>query len=325
MALRDSVAATLLGLVLAGCEGGDPSEEDRPPSSQESAAARSTTATPPSHETRVALLGTGTPIPHRERSGPATGVVADGHGYLVDMGRDVVRQLRRIAQLGEPALGLRMLNRVFVTHLHSDHVTGYPDMIATPPILGRTKPLRVYGPPGLRAMSDHFFAAFAEDFARRPALAALEPRELLRVTEISPGVVYEDAHVRVTGFLVDHPDWKYAYGYRFDTPTRSIVISGDTGPTESVVEACAGCDVLVHEVYCETGMKKIIDSRGVWAYNRRAHTSAVELGELAARARPTLLILTHRIDYGCSPDDLIRNVRRSFDGQVVVGEDLSIH
>jgi ribonuclease Z len=271
------------------------------------------------------LLGTGTPIPQPKRAGPSTAVVIGGQGYLVDMGRGVVRQLHRISLLGEQALGLQRLSRVFVTHLHSDHVTGYPDMIATPPILGRNTALQVYGPPGIRVMSDHFLAAFAEDFARRPALADLEPSALLRVTEIVPGVVYEDLHVRVTAFPVTHPEWEYAYGYRFDARTRSIVISGDTAPAESVVEACAGCDVLVHEVYCASGMQKLIPNRDVWAYNRRAHTSAVELGELAARAQPKLLVLTHRLDYGCSPDDLIRNVRRSFEGEVVVGEDLTIY
>ena len=276
-------------------------------------------------DVRVVLLGTGTPIPQPGRSGPATAIVAWDRAYLVDIGRGALLQARIASLDGIEALDPRQLRVAFLTHLHSDHITGLPDLIATPPTLGREGPLSVYGPPGTRAMTERFVAAFVEDFAQRSSLRERAPATIVMASEISVGPVYEDSYVRVTAFAVEHPGWEHAYGYRFDTSERSIVVSGDTAPARAVIDACRGCDVLVHEVYCAVGMKRMTSSQNLWDYNARAHTSARELGEIAAQARPKLLVLTHRIDYGCSREELVALVGERFDGKVVVGDDLAVY
>lgn len=201
---------------------------------------------------RASLLGTGTPNADPDRFGPAVAIVVDTNVYLVDAGGGVVHQTAAAARYDSiPALGPSHLRIDFLTHLHSDHTVGLPDLMFSPWVLGRTAPLDVYGPPGTAAMVDHLNAAYAEDVDIR--LHGGEPSNKTgyggQAHEVTPGVVYRDALVRVTAFEVQHGKWPHAYGYRFDTPDRSIVISGDTRPSDAVVRACNGCDVLVHEVY----------------------------------------------------------------------------
>jgi ribonuclease BN (tRNA processing enzyme) len=273
----------------------------------------------PRESTVVVLLGTGTPRPDPEASGPATAIVVGERVYLVDAGPGVER---RLAAAHLPIDGVTAL---FVTHLHSDHTLGVPDLIFTSWVMGRTKPLAAYGPHGLRAMTDHILAAWAEDIdVRTNGLEKRTPGGYrVDVHEIGPGVVYDSAGVRVTAFRVEHGTWREAYGYRIDTPARSVVISGDTKPSENLVRAAAGADVLVHEVYPATRMAANVTESTRWpAYMRDFHTSDVELGQLAARIRPKLLILSHIIRRGATDEELLAGVRQSFDGRVVVGHDL---
>ena len=198
-------------------------------------------------DTRVILLGTGTPNPEPQRMGPAVAVVSGDRVYLVDCGPGVVR---RAAQAG---LQMEQLTRVFVTHLHSDHTAGYPDLILTPPNSGRSEPLEAYGPPGLRAMTAHILAAWREDLdVRLHGTQPVTPRGfVVEAHDVKPGEVYRDAGMRVVAFAVEHGAWKYAYGYRFEAPDKVIVISGDTTYSKGLIEASKGCDILVHEVYSE--------------------------------------------------------------------------
>ena len=281
-----------------------------------SAAGLAAQETAPRESTVVVLLGTGTPRPDPEASGPATAIVVGQRVFLVDAGPGVER---RLAAAHLPIDGVTAL---FVTHLHSDHTLGYPDLIFTTWVMGRTKPLAAYGPHGLRAMTDHILAAWAEDIdVRTNGLEKRTPGGYrVDVHEISPGVVYDSAGVRVTAFAVEHGTWRAAYGYRFDSPGRSVVISGDTKPSENLVRAAAGADVLVHEVYPAARMAA--ESPPWPTYMREFHTSDVELGQLAARIRPKLLILSHIIRRGATDEELLAGVRKSFDGRVVVGHDL---
>ena len=203
---------------------------------------------------RVVILGTGTPNADPDRWGPAVAVVAGGQAYLVDAGAGVVRRAAAAARDHEiDALSPEGLDRLFVTHLHSDHTVGLPDLILSPWVLDRPEPLLIFGPPGTSAMATHIGEAWREDIHMR--LFGLEPRDAnadayrAPVTETTGGPVYEDEHVRVTAIPVLHGSWPHALGYRFDARGRSIVISGDARPSESLVEACDGCDVLLHEVY----------------------------------------------------------------------------
>ncbi len=270
--------------------------------------------------TVVVLLGTGMPRPNPDASGPATAVVVGRRVFLVDAGTGVERQL---AAARLPIDGVTAL---FVTHLHSDHTLGYPDLILTSWVMGRRTPLPAYGPRGLAAMTDHILAAWAEDIRiRTEGLEHEAPGGYrVRVHEISPGVVYDSGGVRVTAFPVQHGSWPEAFGFRFDTPGRSVVVSGDTRPSEDLVRAARGADVLVHEAYAEGRMAPLPNEAKDWPdYMRSFHTSDVELGSLAARIRPRLLVLTHILRRGASDQELLADVRRGgFTGRTVVGRDL---
>ncbi len=270
--------------------------------------------------TVVVLLGTGFPRPNPDASGPATAVVVGRRVFLVDAGSGVERQL---AAAHLPIDGVAAL---FVTHLHSDHTLGYPDLILTSWVMGRRAPLEAYGPHGLAAMTDHILAAWSEDIRiRTEGLEHETPGgERVHVHEIGPGVVYDSGGVRVTAFPVEHGSWPEAFGFRFDTPGRVVVISGDTRPSEALVRASQGADVLVHEVYAERRTQPRGNEQADWPrYMRAFHTSDVELGALAARIRPRLLVLTHVIRRGAPDEELVADVRRGgFTGEVVVGRDL---
>lgn len=277
-------------------------------------------AVPQTDSAVVVLLGTGLPRPNPKASGPATAVVVGSRVFLFDAGSGVERQL---AAAGLPINGV---TAVFITHLHSDHTLGYPDLIITSWIMGRTRPLDAFGPPGLARMTDHILAAYSEDIAIRSA--GLEHEVVVtpqvRVREIRPGVVYDSAGVRITAILVAHGSWPVAFGYRIDAPGRSIVISGDTRPVAALEKASAGVDVLVHEAYSSDNLKPENRPGGAdWpTYMHAFHTSDVELGGIAARARPKLLVLTH-LGLRGTDSVLIAGVRRGgFTGEVAVGKDL---
>jgi ribonuclease Z len=272
-------------------------------------------------QTQIILLGTGTPYPDPLASGPATAVVVGKRVFLFDAGAGLMRQVNAA---GLPISGPEA---VFITHLHSDHTLGYPDLILTSWIMGRASPLQVYGPRGLRFMTQHLLTAFSEDIRIRSKGLEREVQGGYRanVHEIREGVVYQRDGVRITAIRVPHGSWKEAYAYRIDTPDRSIVISGDTSPSKALVAASRGVDVLVHEVYLATHLKPEDRPGGeFWPqYMREFHTSDVELGNIAAQAKPKLLILTHIIRFGGTDEELVEGVRKGgFSGPVIVGRDL---
>jgi ribonuclease Z len=274
--------------------------------------------------TQVVLLGTGTPNADPDRSGPATAVVVNDAAYLVDFGPGVVRRAAEADRRGIKALAVKNLKIAFVTHLHSDHTAGYADLILTPAVHGRDAPLEVYGPKGLRAMTDHILAAYREDMQIR--FHGGEPSKpagyVVHAHEIAPGVVYRDANVTVKAFRVPHGEWRDAFGYRFETADKTIVISGDTAPSNTIAEACNGCDILIHEVYSDAGFAKRTPD---WQrYHSRYHTSASALAAIATAARPRLLVLYHQLLWSASKDDLMREIEAGYRGKVVFGNDLDV-
>lgn len=275
--------------------------------------------------TRIVLLGTGTPLAHPRRYGPSLAVVVDDQPYLVDFGTGVVRRAQAAYLIGIKGLKLVNLHKAFCTHLHSDHTMGLADLILTPWMGGRSQPLDIYGPKGLRVLTDHVSEAYKEDVNLRIyGEERLNPRGCrIRVHEISSGVVYTDEKVTVKAFRVKHGAWKEAYGYRFETPDLTVVVSGDTCPCPGLIENSRGCDVLIHEVYCLKNYNELTERTK--AYMSAYHTSSAELAKIAKRVQPKLLILYHQIHFlASSADDLLREVRKDYKGKMVYGNDLDI-
>jgi ribonuclease BN (tRNA processing enzyme) len=271
--------------------------------------------------TTVVLLGTGMPRPDPRASGPATAVVVGDRVFLIDAGPGVMRQL------SAAKLPINGVTAVLFTHLHSDHTLGYPDLIFTTWVMGRKSPLRAYGPPGLRGMTDHLVAAYAEDIrVRKDGLEHQTPDgHRVEVHEIRAGIMFEAEGVRIEAIPVEHGIWEHAFAYRIDTNDRSIVVSGDTRALESLVPKFSGVDVLVHEVYASARLKPENRPGGEdWPrYMHDYHTSDVELGALAQRMQPKLLVLNHVIRMGASDEELVAGIRAGgYTGDVVVGCDL---
>jgi ribonuclease BN (tRNA processing enzyme) len=277
-------------------------------------------------ETKVVLLGTGTPSADPERSGPAVAVVVNGTAYLVDSGPGVVRRAAAAQRKNSiPALNVAKLEKVFVTHLHSDHTLGLPDLIFTPWVLGRTAPLEVYGPHGLKDMTKNIEAAWVKDIdIRIHGLEQGNPTGYkVNAHEIEPGEIYKDANVTVTAFGVKHGSWDQAFGYKFQTPDRTVVFSGDTSPTDAIAKACSGCDVLLHEVYNAHSLTD--ETHPALRYFQAFHTSAQELGAIATAAHPKLLVLYHQMFLGLPEQDLLDQVKQGYKGNVVSARDLDVY
>lgn len=288
------------------------------------------------NRTKVVLLGTGTPNPVPARSGPCTAVIVDDRSYIIDFGPGIVRRAETAyRQKGITALKPKNLKTAFLTHLHSDHTVGYPDLIFTPWVMERDAPLKVFGPKGTIDMTNHIMKAYEADIDGRMNGLEKANSEGITVipTDISEGLVYKDDLVKVEAFLVNHPPFE-AYGYKFTTPDKVVVISGDTTPNENVVKHAKGCDILVHEVYSGQGIK---NKPPKWyKYHTSVHTSSYELGEIAKKANPKLLVLYHQLfmvgdDETASSavienrvQEIISEIKEKFDGEVVSGNDLDV-
>jgi ribonuclease Z len=271
------------------------------------------------------MLGTGNPNPNPERSGPAVAIVVGDQPYLIDFGPGVVRRAAAAALGGIEALKINRLNRAFVTHLHSDHTAGFSDLILTPWVIERNEPLQVYGPEGIISMSEHILAAYEQDINMR--VFGLEPANnqgyRVEAHEISPGVIYQDSLVTVEAFEVHHGSWPQAFGYRFTTADRVIVISGDATPSPMIEEMCQACDVLIHEVYSDSGFAR--RSPDWQDYHSQYHTSATELGAMAQRARPGVLLLYHQMWWGSTDETLVEEIAAHFDGTIISTVDLGVY
>ena len=294
--------------------------------------------------TKVVLLGTGTPVPDPDRAGPATAIVVDDSAYLVDFGPGIVRR-SKAAVLSKHITALEPANLkvAFVTHLHSDHTAGYPDLIFTGWTAGRRIPLEVYGPTGLQSMTEHILQAYRIDIETRTNAEGDQRANpegwKVNQHEIRAGVIYRDAKVTVTAFPTKHA--MESYGFRFDTPDRSIVISGDTSPTDETIKACNGCDVLIHEARAEEMYAKLPPERR--SFGAKNHTTSEQLAALASKAKPGLLIVYHAwisewpdvppsdkpvvLTTGAlhsTPEVLQKEIRSRYAGEFVIGRDLDV-
>ena len=275
--------------------------------------------------TDLVLLGTGTPNADPLRSGPAAAVVVNDICYLIDAGPGVVRRAAAAQAKDIPALPPEHLARVFLTHLHSDHTVGLPDLLLSPWVLGRRDPLHVYGPPGTEAMVEHLVAAYRCDVEER--LSGLEPANPSGchavVHEIGPGTLRDEDGVQIEAIPVQHGGLD-AIGYKFTSGERTIVVSGDTTPCEALINAATDCDVLLHEVYSTRGFATLSPE---WQrYHVQAHTSSAQLAAIALRARPRLLVLYHQLHWGTSDEALLKEIRQhGYEGELRSGEDLGVY
>ena len=277
-------------------------------------------------KTRLILLGTGGgPRPRTASSAPAQVVVVNNTAYVVDCGNGVARQL---VFAGVP---LRTLRHVFITHHHSDHNADYGNLILLSWTAGLRTPVDSWGPPPLARMTDLFFQMNAPDIEARIAdegRVALRP--LVRVHELNEGgVVMEDENVKVTAALVHHPPMIPSFAYRFDGADRSIVISGDTTPSDHLVQLAQGADILVHGALYPAAVDRLVAGVPNASDLKRSilshQTSAEEAGRVASLARVKTLVLSHLVpadDPAVTDQMWIDAARLHFGGQIVVGKDL---
>ncbi len=275
---------------------------------------------------RVTLLGTGTPIPIVERFGPSTLVEAGSEKLLFDCGRGAPL---RLWQLHVPLSAVT----VFFTHLHSDHIVGFPDLWLTGwlpnPFGHRTGPMRVYGPAGAKAMVQHLEEAYQADIRIRMADEKL-PRSGADIltTEITEGVVYEKHGIKVTAFEVDHGEFiKPAFGYRVDYQGHSVVLSGDTRVSENLIRLSKGTDVLFHEV--AAAKRENLNTSEAARRILGHHTTPEDAGRVFTRVLPRLAVYTHIGLFSTDPsiaaptvEDLLSLTRTTYSGPLEVGEDL---
>jgi ribonuclease Z len=271
-------------------------------------------------EIRVTLLGTGSPAPVMNRFGPSILVEAGRQKFVFDAGRGA---LQRLTQAN---VSWRDVQGVFLTHLHSDHVVGFPDLWLTGWLTTRREaPVLVWGPRGTQNMMSHLVQAYAYDIGIRqadehtPAGGAV-----IRASDIDAGFVYEKEGVRVTAFAVDHAPVEPAFGYRIDHAGRSVVLSGDTRFSENLIRHAEGADLLIHEVtapetFVRAGVQPEL-AQTIMAH----HTTAERAGEIFARVKPRLAVYSHIVRPSATEQDLAAPTRKAYSGPLAVGEDLMV-
>ncbi|HYS52561.1 MAG TPA: MBL fold metallo-hydrolase [Thermoanaerobaculia bacterium] len=265
----------------------------------------------------VILLGTGYPRPDANHAGPATAIVAGDKWFLVDAGRGATMRV------AATPLQYENLRGVFITHLHSDHTAGLPDVFITSWQFGRkSTPLPLYGPAGIRQLADAMLRFFAVDIHIRRDLVEKHPAAGATIAThvVRQGVVYDDGDVRVTAFAVEHPPVAPAFGYRFDSGGHAIVVSGDTRPNANLIRFAKGADILVQEAYLPEHFDRV-DKPDVAAKLKAYHTTAEEAGEIATAAGVKTLVLTHLVPAGAQ-GTFAERAAKTFHGQIIVGDDL---
>ncbi|MCY3574753.1 MAG: MBL fold metallo-hydrolase [Chloroflexi bacterium] len=273
--------------------------------------------------TQVVILGSGTPNADPDRVSASLAVVVDDQPYLVDCGHGAVQRVVEARARGLIAWDTTALTRLFVTHLHGDHTVGLPDLLYTPWIHERQSDIKAIGPRGLAEMARHIELAYSENIREhRSAHPSSRDGYKIAVREVAEGCVYEDDLVTVEALAADHGDLA-ALSYKFITPNGSIVISGDTKPVADFAGWARGCDLLLHEVY---SAQQFANRPLAWqAYHARAHTSSDELAALASVARPKWLVLVHQLFWGQTPAELVAEVLRGYDGEVISASDLDVY
>jgi ribonuclease Z len=265
---------------------------------------------------RVVLLGSGVgPLVNLKQFGASTLIEAGGERLLFDCGRGATL---RLAQVGVP---IGSISRLFLTHLHSDHVVQIPDLLLTGWVGGgRAIPLEVWGPDGTRDMMDHLQQAFAFDIHMRRDVDEKAPGDGIKVVshDIKQGIIFDEQGVKVTAFLVDHGPVTPAFGYRVDYRGHSVVLSGDTRVSENLIRFAQGVDVLVHEVVDADAVRARQVNREVAEAIIAHHTTPDKAGELFARIKPRLAVYSHAPNTA----SVLAQTRKAYAGQLEGPEDM---
>lgn len=279
-----------------------------------------------SPRSRLILLGTaGGPTPKASRAAPSQAIVVDGAVYIVDCGNGVARQMVLAG------LELGSLRGVFLTHHHSDHNADYGNLLLLAWAANLSTVVDTYGPPPLARMTEQFLALNETDIRTRvDDEGRVHLRTLIRAHDIAGGgEVMRDSRVTVTAAVVNHPPLSPAFAYRFDCPDRSIVISGDTAPSEALVDLARGADVLVHEVMHVPSIESLIaaepNARTLREHLLASHSTPADVGRTATAAGVTTLVLSHFVPGGypfLSDEVWYDAVRPYFSGRLIVGRDL---
>ena len=279
-------------------------------------------------ETKLIILGSGTPNPDPERYGSGYAIIVNESAYIVDFGPGIVRRISAMSPSwgGKfPSMELENINIAFLTHIHSDHSGALADLILTPWIMGRSEPLNLYGPKGLKAMSENIIEAYIDDINYR--LYGSQPANKLGYTTnvneiIEDGIIYKDNNVEVIAFKNNHGDFKNSFGFLFITEDKRILLSGDTAVSNNLIKYGENLDILVHEVFSsETFVNKTKDWQ---TYHKAHHTSSIDVGKIAKKLKPKKLVLSHILFWGASDESLINDVRENFNGETIIAQDLMI-
>lgn len=301
---------------------------------------------PASSSTILITLGTRSgPRPTIERAQSSNMLIVNGTLYLVDAG---IGTTRRVTQAD---IALADIGRIFLTHLHDDHIGGLPALVTSEYNLGRTAPIEIYGPPGTKALSDGMiqFLTVSSEIRVSDGNRSFLIGEIVKSYEVEPGIVYTDENVTVTvvenshfNFSMDSPAFgKYrSYSYRFETSDKIVVFTGDTGPSDAVTDLARGADILVTEVTFasadEIRERRIAtntwdimtpsEQAGYLRHMVEEHLTQEEVGIMAERAGVKTVVLTHLPNSG-DPNDRYERFREQvklhFSGEVLVANDFS--
>ena len=277
-----------------------------------------------SASTKLFILGTGTPNPNPERMGSSYLVLANDEPYLFDYGTGVIRRIAAFSPSwgGEyQALEVENLKYAFLTHIHSDHTLGLADLIITPWIMGRSEPLKIFGPKGAKNMHTNIIKAYQPDIDYR--IYGTQPQNStgykVIFNELKDKFVYQDENIKVTAFLNDHGDLQESYGFLIETTDKKILISGDTAMSKNLISYGENLDYLIHEIYSQKGFNNKTPD---WQkYHQAHHTGPKEVAEIANLLQPKSLILSHILFWGSSEQEILDEGKTFYSGKIIVAED----
>ena len=273
-------------------------------------------------KTKLILLGTGTPIMAPNRYQSSLAIIVDDQPYIVDCGSGILQRLADARAKGISALANENLTRLFLTHFHPDHTLGLPGFLIAPWNMHRSDPIEIYGPKGTDELVNGILTVYKNGIDEHLHFGpkTLDPIRT-KIKTIESGIFYQDDKISVESIPVVHGSFE-AYAFKFTTPDKMIVVSGDTCPVPILYEKAKNCDILVHEVFCESAMPDMPQKYQDYFY--KVHTGAIELGKIAQEVNPKLLVLTHQIFYKKSKNDIINEIRQNYDGELAYGDDLDV-